>query len=812
MRPKAETGTAWLVLAVVLLVNGAMLWPELTISRIDLNDNVFHFALIERIAQALDRGENPIDCWSPEWTLGYPVLRTYQPLAHLLVAGTWLALGKTVPLMSVFSRARFLSVVLLPLSFFATARLLGLRPLAAATAALLAPLISTKFLYGLEYGSFIWAGSGLYPQSVATHFLLISIGLGYRALRKGTQLTLAGAFLGFAFLAHFIYGYIGALSLCLLVAVPDARVPRLLRFKRLIWVGATAGALSAFQILPLIVDNTINHSRWEPAWKWDSFGPVQVLQWLFTGELLDHGRPPVLTLLAFGGAAWFFWRRYQGRETDPVHAFVLLASGFWIALFCGRPLWGPLLTIVGVSPNMQLHRVIGGAHVFLVLLIAIALTAAGELLLRRRQYIVAGLALAALLYPTLRERAQDLTNKAEWGRRNLLAFQAAQPSVDDTLRRAKERGGRVFPGLATSWGGQFRVGEVPFHALLSKAQIPTVSFLYHSMALTSDVMVRFNESNPDHYRLFNIQTVVAPAVGAAPVLPPFLKSIERNGAFNIYSAPGGGYFDLVDVTAAVLTSHNDFYNVNDRWLGSNWAALRQHILLDWRGEAPASLRRIGPEDPLPTLIATSLPGHVSREQQDGEVYRAEFHAARECYALFKMTWHANWRAELDGKTVPTVMLSPGFAGVAVLTGDHSIRMSYQPEWWRTIGPLAGLLFTILIAWAERRGSAQKAWTAPFHLPLETRRGVLTAAGLLLLSLPVCLPLLTGKLLDGHDAFAYFPRLVEFHQNILSGVFWPRWAPDLSNGNGQPLFLFQSPAHLFCEESSGIFSVSTLSRQ
>jgi hypothetical protein len=318
------------------------------------------------------------------------------------------------------------------------------------------------------------------------------------------------------------------------------------------------------------------------------------------------------------------------------------------------------------------------------------------------------------------------------------------------------------------------------------------------MALTSDVMVRFNESNRDHYRLFNVQTVVAPAVGA-PDLPPFLKSIERIGAFNMYSAPGGGYFDLVDVPAAVLTSHNDFYDVNDRWLGSNWPALRKHILLDWHGEAPATLPRIGPEDPLPSLIPTSLPGQVFREQQDGDVYRAGFHATRQCYALFKMTWHANWRAELDGKAVPTVMLSPGFSGIAVPPGDHFIRMSYQPEWWRTAGPLAGVLFTILLAAAERRGWAQRAWTTPQHLSPAIGRRVLTAAGLVLLSLPVCLPLLTGKLLDGHDAFAYFPRLVEFHQNVLSGVLWPRWAPDLSNGNGQPLFLFSPPLIYFVGE-------------
>ena len=324
------------------------------------------------------------------------------------------------------------------------------------------------------------------------------------------------------------------------------------------------------------------------------------------------------------------------------------------------------------------------------------------------------------------------------------------------------------------------------------------------MALTSDLMVRFDEFNPDHYRLFNVQTVVRPVEGAPPP-PPFLTPIERNGKFNLFAAPGGGYFDLVDVAAAVITSHNDFYNVNDRWLSSAWVAMRKHVLLDWRANAPASLLRIGPDDPLPAMLSTVPPGDVSREQQDGEVYLAQVHATRDCYALFKMTWHANWRAELDGKTVPAVMLSPGFSGIAVPPGQHSIRMTYRPEWWRTAGPLAGIFIVILMAAGERRAWAPRVWLLHFSLPPR----VLTAAGLLLLSLPVCLPLLTDKVLDGHDAFEYFPRLTEFHQNIASGIFWPRWAPDLTTAtaNRSSCSILRSSTS---PESSGIFSVSALS--
>ena len=64
---------------------------------------------------------------------------------------------------------------------------------------------------------------------------------------------------------------------------------------------------------------------------------------------------------------------------------------------------------------------------------------------------------------------------------------------------------------------------------------------------------------------------------------------------------------------------------------------------------------------------------------------------------------------------------------------------------------------------------------------------------------MCLPLFTGSVLWGHDAFAYFPRLVEVHQNITHGVLLPRWAPDLGRGTGQPLFLFHPPVIYYLGE-------------
>ena len=55
-----------------------------------------------------------------------------------------------------------------------------------------------------------------------------------------------------------------------------------------------------------------------------------------------------------------------------------------------------------------------------------------------------------------------------------------------------------------------------------------------------------------------------------------------------------------------------------------------------------------------------------------------------------------------------------------------------------------------------------------------------------------LPLFQAELMDGHDARAYLPRSVEFWEGLKNGRLFPRWAPDLGAGYGEPMFNFTPP--------------------
>ena len=714
-----ERRFAWALLCVVLVVNAIALSAELRVGRITGNDNVSHLSLVKGMVRAVENGQNPLDFWSPEVSFGSAPIRTYQPLAHALVVLVYFGLGKTVSLLTVFVWIRYLSIVILPAAFFAAAGLLELSPLTAAAAAILAPLISTDASYGLDYSSYVLDGRGLFPQSVAAILLLLAIGCGFQAVRRGRFGALAGLLLGLTCICHFIYGWIGAVTLCLLVLLPDAAVKRSLRMRRILLVGVVAILVSAFQLLPVWMDRSIlNHSRWEQSWKWDSFGAGVVLKGLFTGEWLDHGRLPVLSLLALLGALLVMWQLYRERRLPAPEGFVLIAAVFWLLVFFGRPTWGPLLLLLGATRDLHLHRVVGAVQVFFVLLAAIAM-ATGWRELAHRGYAWAALLLTlAVLAPMLQERGRYLARNERDGTEVMIAVDTEQGVLNAVEGNVNRAGGRVYAGSGFGWGAQFQIANIPFMAFLNMDLVPQASGTYHTAALTADLFPEFEERNPAHYRVFNVRSVVAPAKLASG-LPDFLLPRAQIGSDRIFDAPGSGYFDVVDAAAAVPVSKDNFYDVNRRWLHSNWMEKRAHLWLDLRGDAPPNLPRLAAGDPLPgNFPALPGAGEIKSERQLGQDYQADYEVSRPAFVLCRITWHPDWVAYVDGKIQKTAMLSPGFVGVPVSPGQHTILLRYQPGYWKLILALAGLLLACVTLAAERRGHL-----ARFGFPMPEARTV-----------------------------------------------------------------------------------------
>jgi len=271
------------IVALVLVANAVALAPELSISLTDSSHSTTQFALVQGMVQASQSGGNPLDFWSPEFGLGVSAFRIYQPLAHALAAvAAWFA-PKGADLATVFHWVSYLAAVLLPLSFFACGRLLGFSPPACTTAALLAPLVM----------------SSEFPQSVATHFLLLSVGFCYRTLRRGSHPTASGVMLGLTALCRFTFGALGAVAVVAMALMPDAKAPRGARIARALWIGSVALALTAFQILPWLQDRPLGGRDSLPTEEWPAYWmPAAVMAGAWALGWIWRAAAPRLTVAA----------------------------------------------------------------------------------------------------------------------------------------------------------------------------------------------------------------------------------------------------------------------------------------------------------------------------------------------------------------------------------------------------------------------------------------------------------------------------------------------------------------------------------
>src|ERR1700736_6665888 len=87
---RAEVG-GLILLGLALIANAILLWPEIRIERVPVNDLSFHIAASQRLAHSLTTGDSFLDPWMSQWALGYPLWHFYQPLPHM-VAGLWLTI------------------------------------------------------------------------------------------------------------------------------------------------------------------------------------------------------------------------------------------------------------------------------------------------------------------------------------------------------------------------------------------------------------------------------------------------------------------------------------------------------------------------------------------------------------------------------------------------------------------------------------------------------------------------------------------------------------------------------------------------
>jgi hypothetical protein len=93
---------------------------------------------------------------------------------------------------------------------------------------------------------------------------------------------------------------------------------------RLAVVGGFTAVICSYMWLPFIAQiSFFGASPYLQRWKYDSFGASDILWWLVNGDLFDHGRWPVITVILARESRLLSFSCATAVHRDYLYAFVV---------------------------------------------------------------------------------------------------------------------------------------------------------------------------------------------------------------------------------------------------------------------------------------------------------------------------------------------------------------------------------------------------------------------------------------------------------------------------------------------------------
>jgi hypothetical protein len=662
-----------------LLVAAAVLWnlvnlEALTITVPYLNDSSMHEQMVRFATEQLRAGHLPLTSWFPYLGLGSPQFLHYQSLPAVLTGAVGLLTGPDVA----FRWSLYLLMSLWPISIYVSARAFGGgRPAAAASAAM-APFLFSATGVGYEQHAYVWTGYGVWTQLWASWTLPLAWGFSWRVIRDGRGYFKAVLFTALTVAFHFETGYL-ALSVLLVWPLVAGR-PLLTRLRRAAVLLGGSLLATAWAIVPLL-----DQRRWaavnEPFQHTglvNGYGGRQVIDWLVSGQLLDHGRLPVVTVFAaLGfGLAWLAWSSDADARALLVALVVCLLFAF------GRTTFGSLVDLIPGSADLFFRRFMMGAQLAAVLLAgrgAAWLAAHGVRLLGARvRHWPPGLSAAAVLLAAIAVLAPAWLQLGAYDRHDGAAI-AAQRRADHTEGAELDRlvamierdgGGRTYAGMPSNWGAEFTVGTVPVFKYLESRDVDEVGYTLRTASLMTDPEYYFDERNPSDYRLFGIQYLIIPTGSSRPV-PARLE--QRAGPYSLWTLPGAP--GVLHAGAIVGTVSADRTNIGNRsipLLNSRLAQAGDYLRVAFGqpGDREPRLPQPSPATPGGTVLPES-------DQLQHGLIDASVRMRRPGVVVLSASFDPGWTATVDGHRERTEMVAPALVATTVPTGTHRIIFRYR---------------------------------------------------------------------------------------------------------------------------------------
>jgi hypothetical protein len=700
-------------------VSSFALWgflPELRAGSTQFSDVTFHLSILRQLHEAVQHGASVFDFWYDASPFGYALFRTYQHLPHLLMYAVYRLCGEALPLEMVLIGSSMLMAAVLPWSFFRGARVFGVPFWGAVAVGTLCLGLAEDGGYGLGMRNFTWGTYGIVMQLWAAVFVVPGCAYAYRFIEEGRGVLMFGLCTFFAVGAHILSAYVlgGTLVLSSLFLVISSGKPAALVCWRGVKLLAMFSLVTAHQWVFIVFDRALIHrSVFEPEWKFSSHGIDWVLSRLFTGNLFDDGRLPVVTVLALLGVSLGVsrWGQRQASGRHGAAGFLACAFLVWTSLFCGYEVWGWLFRDIPLLGTMHLHRFVVVTQIFGVLLAGMVLGLAVSWV--PSSLLKAGLVGLVAAFPLLGTK-----DAFEQAHRYISGVASAKERDSDTnalLEILRERPrGWLYTGMERSWAKELRVGGVvPLYHLTVADGLPTLGMLFHSMSITGDVLFEIDPMRESHYRLFGIRTVVAPLRWRAP---PFLKERTVIGRYRVLEYEKAALLSVERLSFQGYGPSRETVRYFQRWVGSELP--ERHMFGELRdADLRPELRAVSFAAPTfdPQGEARSEPpGVVIHEGAwGGQGITGRISASEESVVVFRTAYHPLWRVTVNGVVQEAIAVTPGFVAVKVPKGEHEVQFAYRP------GPLKAVLFVLCagalivplllaLLWRGRRKGLQSA--------------------------------------------------------------------------------------------------------
>jgi hypothetical protein len=687
VRPPRDGGgriAAWWSWSVVAAAVGWNLvnLRALTLPVTYLNDSTLHEQMVRFATAQLQAGQLPLTSWFPFLGEGSPQFLHYQSLPAMLAGALGLLIGPD----AAFRWTLYLLLSTWPVSVYLAARAFGAGRAAAAASAAMAPFLVSVTGVGYEQYAYAWKGYGVWTQLWASWTLPLAWGWSWRAIRDGRGYLRAAALTALTVALHFETGYL-ALSVLLVWPLLAGR-PFLTRLRRAAVILGGALLASAWVIVPLLTQRSwaaVNEPL-QTTGEVNGYGAHQVLGWLFTGQLLDSGRLPVITVLAALGLAlaWLAW----SAQAD---ARALLAALAVCLLFAfGRTTFGALVDVIPGSADLFFRRFMMGVQLAALLLagrgagwlaarcarLASARLASARLP-RWRAGLPTTLSAAIVLVATVAVLAPAWLQLDAYDGQDSAAI-AAQRQADATdgadLDRLvavikRDGGGRTYAGMPSNWGQGFTVGLVPVFQYLDSLDVDEVGYTLRTASLMTDPEYYFNEQDPSDYRLFGVRYLILPAGGKPPV--PARLAL-RSGPYSLWTVSGTGYVQVGRIVGQISANRINVGTVSIPLLNSGLAADGAYLSVNYGAGSP-------PDTRLPTVPSQSSPGEVSAESADLGAGQATATAQmrQPGIVVLSASYDPGWTATVNGRPAPTRMVAPALVAVDVPAGTDRVVFRFH---------------------------------------------------------------------------------------------------------------------------------------